>query len=110
MDALPLAAIPGGLVVAVRLTPRGGRDALDGVATDAAGRRLLNARVSAPPADGRANDALIALLADAFGVPRRALAIEAGATARIKRVRVAGDAATLAASLARALDGAAGKR
>ena len=109
MERLPLAPAPGGVTVAVRLTPRGGRDALDGVASGADGRPVLRARVSAPPADGAANAALLELLAGAFGVARRDLAIESGAAARAKRVRVAGDPTTLAAALARALD-AAGRR
>jgi uncharacterized protein (TIGR00251 family) len=109
MERLPLAPVPGGVTVAVRLTPRGGRDALDGVAAGADGRPVLRARVSAPPADGEANAALLALLARAFGVARRDLAIEAGAASRAKRVRVTGDPAALAAALARALE-AAGRR
>jgi uncharacterized protein (TIGR00251 family) len=91
------------VVVAVRLTPRGGRDALDGIERGADGRPVLRARVSAPPADGAANAALLGLLADAFGVRRRDLAIASGAMSRAKRVRVAGDPAALAAALARAL-------
>jgi len=69
---------------AVRLTPRGGRDAVDGV--DDEGR--LAVRVSAPPVDGAANDALVRLLATVLGVPRSGVAIESGATARVKRLRV----------------------
>ena len=68
----------------VRLTPRGGRDAVDGV--DAEGR--LAVRVSAPPVDGAANDALVRLLADALDVPRITVVIESGATSRVKRLRV----------------------
>ena len=101
--ALPLARVPGGVVVAVRLTPRGGRDALDGIHRDVEGRPVLRARVSAPPADGAANQALLDLLAAALGVRRRDLAIESGAASRAKRVRVSGDPDALAAALARAL-------
>jgi hypothetical protein len=46
--------------------------------------------VTAPPVDGAANDAVIAFLADALGVPRRAIEITAGATGRRKTVRIAG--------------------
>jgi uncharacterized protein (TIGR00251 family) len=69
---------------AVRLTPRGGRDAVDGV--DDEGR--LSVRVSAPPVDGAANDALVRLLARVLGVPRGTVSIESGVTGRVKRLRI----------------------
>ena len=104
-SASPLAAAPSGAgaQLTVRLTPRGGRDALDGIDTDAAGRAMLRARVSAPPEDGAANDALLRLLARALDLPRRALTLEAGATQRVKRVAIAGAPRDIAARLARAL-------
>jgi uncharacterized protein YggU (UPF0235/DUF167 family) len=71
---------------AVRVVPRGGRDAIDGV-TDAG---ELRCRVSAAPADGAANKALLRLVADACGVPPSAVVLEAGATSRTKRLRVEG--------------------
>ncbi len=74
---------------AVRVVPRGGRDAIDGV-TDAG---ELRCRVSAAPADGAANKALLRLVADACGVPPSAVILEAGATSRTKRLRVEGVAA-----------------
>jgi uncharacterized protein len=86
-----------GLLLFVRLTPRGGRDAIDGATPLADGRDVLAVRVRVPPEDGAANAALIALLAKAFTVPRSAVALSAGATARIKQVRIAGDATKLAA-------------
>ena len=77
---------------AVRVVPRGGRDAIDGV-TEAG---ELRCRVSAPPADGAANKALVRLVADAMGVPPSAVTIEAGAASRTKRLRVSGaDAAAI---------------
>ncbi|MBM3627461.1 MAG: hypothetical protein FJX21_06540 [Alphaproteobacteria bacterium] len=105
--ASPLSPDPSGqgATLAVRLVPRGGRDALDGVEADAAGRALLRARVSAPPADGEANAALLALLARALGLPRRALAIESGATQRTKRIRIDADARAVAARLEAILGG-----
>lgn len=95
-----------GIVLTVRLTPRGGRDAIDGVESDSAGRAMIKARVSAPPEDGAANDALIALLAKRLEVGRRAVMLEHGATQRVKRIRIDGDAAALAARLARILEDA----
>lgn len=76
--------------LAVRVTPRGGRDAVEGWTTDAAGRPLLKLRVAAAAADGAANAAVIALLAQALGIPRSAVAIVAGHAARVKRVAIAG--------------------
>jgi len=56
----------------------------------------LVARLNAPPVDGAANAALIDLIAYHFGVSRRAVTLIAGDKARLKRLRVAGDTATLA--------------
>ena len=76
--------------LAVRLTPRGGRDRIEGWTTDDAGRRVLKARVAAPPVEGRANAALIALIAKALGRPRSAVRIASGDTARIKQLEIDG--------------------
>lgn len=76
--------------IAVRLTPRGGADRADGWARDAAGRPFLKIRVSAPPVDGEANAALEAFLAKALKVPRSAVSIVGGQTARLKQVQVEG--------------------
>ena len=89
-----------GLQIAVRLTPRGGRDALDGVETLADGRRVLKARVRAGPTEGEANDALIRLLAQALGLSRSRLSIVSGATARLKIVAVEGQPEALATAAA----------
>ena len=78
------------ILLAVRLTPNGGRDAFDGVEVSADGLAHLKARVSAVPEKGKANKALIAYLADRCGVPKSAVSIELGASGRTKRVEVAG--------------------
>lgn len=72
------------------MTPRGGRDGVDGWAQDADGRPLLKVRVAAAPTDGAANAAVIALVAKALGVPRSAVTLAAGAGARIKRLKIEG--------------------
>jgi hypothetical protein len=92
-------AEPEGVALWVRLTPKGGRDALSGVETLADGRTVLKARVRAAPEDGRANDALVALVAEALGAPRRSVTIAAGHTARLKKLFIAGDPARLVAAL-----------
>jgi len=95
----PWTIAAGGLAVVVRLTARGGRDAIDGIQQRADGQCVLKARVRAAPTEGEANDALIALLAHAVGVPPRDVALVSGATARIKRLIIAGHGPTLAAAL-----------
>ena len=75
---------------AVRVTPRGGRDAIDGWVRDEAGRAVLKVRVAAAAADGQANAAMIALLAKALGRPKSALLLLSGHTARLKRVEAEG--------------------
>ena len=101
--ALPLIAASGGVVVAVRLTPRGRGDRLDGIAQLADGTKVLKASVGAPPEDGRANEALLRLLAAQWRIARRNLTIVAGAKSRNKSVHVAGDPAALLARLGAAL-------
>jgi hypothetical protein len=83
------------LRITVRLTPKGGRDAIDGWAKDAGGQRVLKARVAAPPEDGKANAALVDLLAGALSLPKRAVRIASGETSRTKRVEIDGDAGAL---------------
>ena len=88
-----------GLAVTVRLTPRGGRDAIDGVEQRADGQCVLKARVRAAATEGEANRALIDLLAHAAGVPPRDVTLVSGATARVKRLAIAGHGPSLAAAL-----------
>ena len=88
-----------GAIVTVRLTPKGGRDSIDGVDTLADGTVVLKARVRAAPSEGEANAALCRLLAKALGVPPSRVAVVGGATSRLKRVKATGDAQALAAAL-----------
>lgn len=76
--------------IAVRVTPRGGRDAVEGWIRDDAGRLLLKVRVAAAAAEGQANDAVIALLAKVLGRPKSAFSLVSGQTARVKRISVEG--------------------
>jgi uncharacterized protein (TIGR00251 family) len=99
VPARPWSAAADGVVVTVRLTPKGGRDAIDGIQTLADGTLVLKARVRAAPHEGAANEALCRVLAKALGVPPNHIEIVGGATARIKRVKIVGDAAALGAAL-----------
>jgi uncharacterized protein (TIGR00251 family) len=78
----------GRLVFNVRVTPRGGRDAIERWERGADGREYLKIRVAVPPEDGKANARLVALLAEELDLPKSAIEIVAGATARLKTVSV----------------------
>ena len=86
-----------GVVVSCRLTPKGGRDAIDGVAQLADGSSVLAARVRTAPQGGEANQALCVLLAKRLDVPASGARIVAGSKSRLKQVAVSGDPATLIA-------------
>jgi uncharacterized protein YggU (UPF0235/DUF167 family) len=101
MSDAPWRATLDGIVVACRLTPKGGRDAIDGAATLADGTRVLLARVRAVPEDGKANEALLRLIADKAGVPASRARLVAGGKSRLKQVAISGDPAALIAKLER---------
>jgi len=99
MGERPWSAEAAGVLLTVRLTPKGRRDSIDGIAALADGQTVLKARVRAAPTEGEANAALVALLAKALRVAPGLVSIAGGATARVKRVRIAGDSASLIAAL-----------
>lgn len=88
-------AVPGGVCLGLRVTPKAGADRIEGLETLADGRCVLRVRVAAVPDRGQANAAVLALVAKALGLPRRALRLDRGATGRLKIVHVAGEAAVL---------------
>ena len=88
-----------GLKFRVRLTPKGGRDQIEGWWTDSAGQAALKARVAAPPEDGKANTALINLLACALEVRKSDVRIASGASSRLKTIEVEGDQTQLSGRL-----------
>lgn len=75
----------------VRLTPSGGRDAIDGVETDAEGQAYVKARVTAVPEDGKANKALIALLSKTLKISKSSISFVSGETSRKKILRLEGE-------------------
>lgn len=108
----PLSLVRDGVRVAIRLTPRAKADRIIAVADTAAGRRIVKVSVAAPPESGRANEALLSLLATAWHLPRRDLAIIVGAASRQKVVQISGDPHRLFGELdsfISALPGAGGK-
>lgn len=80
-----------GLRLTLRLTPNGGRDAVDGTEFDADGEPYLKARVSAVPEDGKANKALIGLLSKKLKVAKSHVSFISGETSRKKILRIEGD-------------------
>jgi len=101
MTARPWAATAGGVILSVRLTPKGGRDAIDGIDADADGKTVLRVRVRAAPNEGEANDALVRLIAKVVGVPPRAVNLITGHASRLKRLKIDGSAIALVAALER---------
>jgi uncharacterized protein YggU (UPF0235/DUF167 family) len=97
----PWSVTDGGLLLTVRVTPKGGRDAIEGIAQRADGACVLKLRVRAAASEGEANAAVLRLVAAALGVPARDVSLLAGGRGRVKRLRVAGAGATLAAALER---------
>jgi uncharacterized protein (TIGR00251 family) len=88
-----------GVSVALRVTPRGGRDDIDGLETLANGRTVVKVRVRAVADGGEANRAVAELIAKALGVPRAKVRILSGATSRLKQIAVDGDPRKLAEAL-----------
>lgn len=86
------------VLLRVRLTPKGGRDAIEGCAETGEGL-AVKARVRAAPENGAANAALEALVAEWVGVPRRDVALASGTKSRTKTVALTGNPQTLAARL-----------
>ncbi|MEP9355618.1 DUF167 family protein [Xanthobacter sp. KR7-65] len=81
--------VADGVEVTIRATPRGGRDALDGVAVLSDGREILKVRVRAVPEDGAATAAVAKVIAAAAGVAASQVRLTSGATARVKTFRIA---------------------
>lgn len=93
------------LRLAVRLTPNAGRNVVEGIETAADGEAFLKARVTAVPEDGKANKALILLIAETLRLPKSSISIVSGETARKKILRIDGDPEDLEAKLTTALKG-----
>lgn len=100
-DAMPWRrSDAGGLRLAVRLTPKAGRDGVEGVKPTVDGGSELCVKVTAVPEKGRANAALLALLAKRLKLPVSAFTLVAGDTDRHKQIHIAGEAAALEPALA----------
>ncbi len=104
-DGSPFRDGKGCLLVDLRLQPGASRARVDGLAVLDDGATVLKVRVTAPPEGGKANAALIKLLAKAWKLPKSALSLVAGQTDRRKTLAVAGDPAALRRDLERWLAG-----
>ncbi len=82
---MELKQVPGGVLLPVRVQPRASRDQVVGVQDEA-----LKVRLTAPPVDGAANQALVKFLAKALGVSKGRLSLVSGQKSRRKLVRVEG--------------------
>ena len=85
----------GGISVSLRVTPRGGRDAIDGIDRLSDGRVVMKVRVRAIADGGEANRAVLKPLAEQLRVPQASLRIASGASSRLKQVEISGDAQAL---------------
>lgn len=91
--------MPEGFLLSLRVTPNAGRDGIDGAEVRDDGSTVLRLRVKAVPDKGKANAAVIALLAKVLGVAKSSMTLVSGETARLKTVLVVGDDAALLARL-----------
>jgi uncharacterized protein (TIGR00251 family) len=92
---VPFRAAPEGLYVALRVQPKGSQDRIEGLSRRADGTVAIKLRVGAPPADGKANAAVIKLLAKTWGLAKSDLEIVSGGASRDKVLRIAGDGPAL---------------
>jgi uncharacterized protein (TIGR00251 family) len=90
-----------GISIALRVTPRSGRDGVDGIEQLSDGRSVLKVRVRAIADGGEANRAVLTLLAKSLGVPKASVRLLSGATSRLKQIAVDGDPARLDEALRR---------
>ena len=96
---MPFQAVAGGVRVILKVTPKAKRAGFGGLLADTNGGQALKVAVSAAPEAGKANDAVIALLAKEWGVAKSAISVVTGATGRRKVVEIRGPSAALLAQL-----------
>ncbi len=91
----PVCRTEDGVTVAVRVSPRAKSSRIDGTVADADGRYAVKVAVTTVPEGGKANAAVIALLAKSWRVPKSSITIQSGAAAQQKILRIKGDASAL---------------
>ena len=95
MPGSPVEKVEDGVTVRVRVAPKAARDRIVGLAAEPDGKPVLKVGVTAPPERGKANDAVIKLLAKSWRMPKTAISVRRGASDRRKLLHVAGAAAAL---------------
>jgi uncharacterized protein len=101
----PYSPTADGVRVAIKVSPKASRDRIGALLTDADGHAVLKISVTAAPDRGKANEAVIRLLAKAWSVPRTSIKVTSGVTDRRKTLHVAGDAAELEAKMQNWMNG-----
>ncbi len=96
---LPWRVAAGGVLLDLRVTPKSGRDAIEGIESLSSGQTILKVRVRALPTDGEANEAVIALVARALKIPKANVSLERGGASRVKTLKLAGDAKEISSAL-----------
>ena len=102
----PVSRTNDGVTVAVRVTPKARSSRINGTVADADGRTAVKVAVTTIPEGGKANAAVIALLAKSWRVPKSTITIQSGATARRKILRIKGDAGALKQRIEASMTGA----
>jgi uncharacterized protein (TIGR00251 family) len=100
----PWSQTPDGLLLTVRVTPKASRTAITGTTPLPDGRTALSIRLAAPPVDGAANTELTTFLARTLAVPKSAITIASGQTARMKTLQIERTTEALAERLSGALE------
>jgi uncharacterized protein (TIGR00251 family) len=98
-DGLPFRIIADGLRVQVRVAPKAGANRIGGLAADADGAVQLKVSVTAPPDKGKANAAVLRLLAKEWGLAKSDIEVTQGQTSRTKTLLIRGDGMGLMRSL-----------
>lgn len=99
MRPLPFRIRDGGIELFLRVTPKSARAELAGLFHGADGKVSLQVKVTAQPEKGKANEAVIDVLARHLRLPRKAFTLTAGETSRLKTVHIAGDPIALEQTL-----------
>jgi uncharacterized protein (TIGR00251 family) len=100
LSLLPWRLVKDGLLLSARVTPKSSRDEISGLREASDGQVSLAVKVRAQPEQGKANKAVIQLLASSLGLAKSRLTVAAGAADRNKTMLIAGDAAQLSLLLA----------